>query len=228
MAAECSICGGTEYIPGPNDRMSVNGLPPSCAKCGALERHRIGRKIVETIREPERFRKLNLLQLSRDRTVAQGWFLSAEVSIYGGTNSIDIQDIDRPDGCYGFVMCSHILEHVPDPRRAVRELGRVLNADGLMFLSYPMPNLRATTDDWGFPKPELHGHYRHFGRDFETEYETLLPRAYVVAVQGTDDVTGEDDLVYLITKSEFWFGRILSSCLSSRVISMPVRAAAFG
>jgi SAM-dependent methyltransferase len=222
MAVECNICGGTEFVPGPAGRLSRSGLPPACVGCGSLERHRIGRKVVLAIRDKERFRKLDLLQLSPDRVVARGWFASAEASIYGGSNSIDVQRIDRPDGRYGFIVCSHVLEHVPDPRLALRELGRVLTGDGLLFLAYPAPCVLVMTRDWGFPDPKQHGHYRLFGRDFEAEYRTLLPEAYTFVVRETDDVTGDYDVLYLISKDPFWFGRIQSAGIVCRAISTPV------
>lgn len=222
MAAECNICGGVEFMPAPNNRLSRRGLPPVCVKCRSLERHRIGRKVMTVIRDRERFLRLDLLQLSDDPVVARGWFTNVETSKYGGQNSIDIQQIDRPDGRYGVIVCSHILEHVPEPRRALRELGRVLSADGLLYLAYPYPAGREVTVDWGFPEPRQHGHYRIFGRDFEAEFESLLPDAYTVAIQERDDVTGDDDVQYLITKDEFWVRRILSYVSASRMISTPV------
>lgn len=226
MAVECNICGGSEFIPAPNNRMSLRGLPPVCTKCRSLERHRIGRKVITAIRDRERFRQIKLLQLSNDAVVARGWFASVEISIYGGTNSIDIQSIDRPDGCYGFIVCSHILEHVPEPRRALRELGRVLSADGMLFLAYPAPRTRAVTVDWGYPDMKQHGHYRLFGRDFEAEYRTLLPNAYTIAVRAMDDVTGDDDILYFISKDLFWVQRLLASPFASRLISTPATVAA--
>jgi SAM-dependent methyltransferase len=223
MTAECNICGGAEFAPAPNNRLSRRGLPPVCAKCGSLERHRIGRKVLTAVRDSERFLKLDLLQLSRDPAVAKDWFASVETSQYGGENSIDIQDIDRPDGRYGFIVCSHILEHVPDPRRALQELARVLNPEGLLYLAYPYPIAREITKDWGFPEPTQHGHYRVFGRDFEAEFGPLLPDAYTIAIQERDDVTGDYDLQYLIAKDEFWKERVLSAVPASRLISTPTR-----
>jgi SAM-dependent methyltransferase len=218
---ECNICGSVEFVPGPNNRLSASGILPRCARCHSVERHRIGRKVVTAIRDRERFRRLDLLQLSDDPVVARGWFATVETSVYGGVNSIDIQNIERPDARYGFIVCSHILEHVPHPRRALRELTRVLRPDGLLFLAYPNPWQLAVTIDWGFPEPAQHGHYRLFGRDFEAEYRTLLPDFYAVAVDGTDDVTGVSDVLYLVTKDVFWIERALGLPFTCRLIAKP-------
>lgn len=41
----------------------------------------------------------------------------------------------RADGSASAVICCEVLEHLPDPRHAVRELRRLLAADGVMMLS---------------------------------------------------------------------------------------------
>ncbi len=60
-AANCSICGGTDFVPAPNNRLSLSGRPPLCVTCRSLERDRIGHKVVDGIRDRERFLKLDLL-----------------------------------------------------------------------------------------------------------------------------------------------------------------------
>ncbi|HRF46157.1 MAG TPA: class I SAM-dependent methyltransferase [Anaerolineales bacterium] len=41
------------------------------------------------------------------------------------------------DGTYDSVLCLEVLEHVPDPFKAMREMGRVLRPGGLLVLSVP-------------------------------------------------------------------------------------------
>ena len=43
--------------------------------------------------------------------------------------NFDIQEIPLPDGSIDLIVCSHVLEHVPDDRRATRELVRILRHD---------------------------------------------------------------------------------------------------
>jgi SAM-dependent methyltransferase len=180
----CNICERNAFIPGMNERMSRNGLPPLCAYCRSLERHRVGREILATIRYPNRFSHLDLLQFSADRVAEPSWFNSVERSLYGKENSIDIQDIRRADESYGFVICSHVIEHVPDHRKAVKELTRILAPAGLMFLAYPAPIRVMKTRDWGYPDPKQHEHYRVLGRDFEAEYPDIIPNTRVIAIEG--------------------------------------------
>jgi 2-polyprenyl-3-methyl-5-hydroxy-6-metoxy-1,4-benzoquinol methylase len=49
----------------------------------------------------------------------------------------DIQAIAHPDSSFDTVISCETIEHVPDPRRAVAELGRVLKPGGRLFLTTP-------------------------------------------------------------------------------------------
>jgi 2-polyprenyl-3-methyl-5-hydroxy-6-metoxy-1,4-benzoquinol methylase len=49
----------------------------------------------------------------------------------------DIQNIDQPDASFDTVISCETIEHVPDPAKAVRELGRVLKPGGRLFLTTP-------------------------------------------------------------------------------------------
>lgn len=49
----------------------------------------------------------------------------------------DIQAIARPDATFDTVVSCETIEHVHDPRKAVRELARVLRHGGRLFLTTP-------------------------------------------------------------------------------------------
>jgi SAM-dependent methyltransferase len=217
----CEICGGREFRPGPKGRMGRNGEPPRCVGCKSLERHRIARRILADLNRDDDFRGYRAIQFSVDPTLDRRWFAHVERSKYGGSNSMDLQDIPRPDGAYDFVMCSHVIEHVLDHRRAISELVRILSRRGIMLLAYPTPITRAVTEDWGYPDPDKHYHYRVLGRDFEGEYRTLVPDSSVFAVTGADAVTTLQVRLYLITKSRDWMERIRGSGLTIETVSTP-------
>ena len=50
----------------------------------------------------------------------------------------DIQDMSMiPDGRYDSAICLQVLEHVPDPHKAMREAYRILKPGGVMVVSVP-------------------------------------------------------------------------------------------
>jgi len=200
-SAACNICGGTQFEPGPNQRMSSTGRAPRCTRCRSLERHRQLRRVYAFL--PADFLAgLDVLQLSPDIGVDPAWFRSYEVSEYGGANSLDLQAIDRPDARYDLVICNHVLEHVADDRQGLRELLRVTRPEGFVQITVPSPYTRATTVDWGFPDARAHGHYRGYGRDFLARFGQARADARLLQVEVFDPVTDAGSYVYLWTASE--------------------------
>jgi SAM-dependent methyltransferase len=149
----------------------------------------------------EAFADMRAIQFSPDPTIDPKWFRSLELSVYGEGRGIDIQSIDRPDAAYEFVACSHVLEHVADDRKALSELLRITTANGLLFLVVPDPFREEKTRDWGFAKPEKHGHYRVYGADVAERFSRYLPDQPVLSYMGEDPVTGERDGCFLLPKS---------------------------
>lgn len=201
MAIKCEICGHTTYIRGPNNRLSWGGKPPKCQNCGSLERHRIIRAVWNRI-PAELYSNASVLQFSLDTSVEPSWFQHHEISIYGKTNTLDLQALDRGDETYDIVICNHVLEHVEDDKTAFSEMIRLLKPEGLLQLTVPSPFRRDITDDWGFPDDKLHGHYRHYGLDMLGKFNPICPNTFLLYVKSEDPVTGSGDFVFFWSKSE--------------------------
>jgi len=64
--------------------------------------------------------------------------LDVECRVSGVTYLGDAQDMRMIDNdTYDTALCLSVLEHLPDPHRAVREMHRVLKEDGLLIVSVP-------------------------------------------------------------------------------------------
>ena len=216
-SVECNICQGQSFEAGPKGRTSMfTKKLPKCSQCGSLERHRIifgvWKRMLESGLE---FDDKLAIQFSQERAVEPGWFKSLEESIFGVENSLDLQSIDRPNGAYDVAICNHVLEHVQHDDQAMRELMRILRSDGFLQFTVPGPRWREVTEDWGCPKPEVHQHYRIYGRDLLERFSAAQPGIYIMEVPGQDDVTGEFDFVYFATLDEARLAAIRSSLTSS-------------
>jgi ubiquinone/menaquinone biosynthesis C-methylase UbiE len=78
---------------------------------------------------------------SRRETVGHGDFMAA-----------DAEHLPFKDGVFDRIVCTEVLEHIPDDRAGIRELVRVLKPGGLMAVSVPnyLPEVLFWTISWGY------------------------------------------------------------------------------
>jgi len=117
---------------------------------------------------------------------------------------MSITDIQFDNDSFDCILCSHVLEHVPDDRAAMQELLRVLKPSGFAILQVPIKDLpegRTLEDDQVVSPDERErvfgqrDHVRIYGRDF---YDRLVAAGFTVTVR---DYTSE-----LGTEAEQKFG----------------------
>ena len=53
----------------------------------------------------------------------------------------DIADIPEPDASFDAILCTEVLEHLPDPQRALDEFARLLRPGGKLILTAPFCSL---------------------------------------------------------------------------------------
>ena len=86
---------------------------------------------------------------------------------------IDIEDTGLEDGAYDLIICNHVLEHVSDYGKALKELKRILSPQGIIIISFPVDSSYATVyEDASVVSREerirrfgQYDHLRVFGRD---------------------------------------------------------------
>ena len=61
--------------------------------------------------------------------------------------------MDLPDGSFDLILCSYVLEHVPDDRAAMSELRRVLAPGGLCLVLTPYRPEATTYEDASITAP---------------------------------------------------------------------------
>ena len=80
--------------------------------------------------------------------------------------AMDITQMGFKDRAFDVVVCSHVLEHVPDDVAGAREIGRILKEGGVGLIQVPVQPGLADTIEYGRPNPEEFDHVRTYGGDF--------------------------------------------------------------
>jgi len=86
----------------------------------------------------------------------------------------DILDLPFKDGEFDMVFCNHVLEHIEDDNKAMKELYRVMKSGGMGIFQVPQELARETTyEDPDIITPEdkakhfgQYDHVRIYGRDY--------------------------------------------------------------
>jgi len=61
--------------------------------------------------------------------------------------SMDLQASPLPDCTFDWIVCNHVLEHVPDDRKAMHEIFRMLKPGGTALLQVPIALVREATEE---------------------------------------------------------------------------------
>lgn len=80
-----------------------------------------------------------------------------------GIQKADLTKLPQADNSFDLVICSHVLEHVPDDRAAMREILRVLKPGGTALLMVPLAHDDKGTEE----EPTIHNpseQERRFGQ----------------------------------------------------------------
>ncbi len=101
-------------------------------------------------------------------------YLTADLYQEGVMQKIDITAIPYPDQSFDAIICNHVLEHIPDDKKAMHELYRVLSKGGWAVLQVPASKiLEKTEEDATVIEPadreRIFGHRDHvriYGRDY--------------------------------------------------------------
>lgn len=176
-ALQCPVCGtdADEFLPGGHN----NKPGQKCPVCKSNSRSRLAWLYLKTRTDFFDGAPRRMLHIAPEGTLAQRFavipnldYLTADIDPNKAMVQMDITDIRYPDESFDLLLCSHVLEHVPDDRLAMREMARVLKRSGWAVFMIPMKR-ESTFEDFSVTDPdrrrELFGHPEHvrrYGRDF--------------------------------------------------------------
>ena len=171
-AEKCDFCGSSvrTFLPNGNtfpiltERQVVGGMQrpnDRCPVCHAQDRTRLMQYYLEHRLGAGRGRDatLRVLNVAPDRGLVF-WFQRIAGIDYTGCDldaaryshvknfvEADLTDLPFDDDGFDVVICSHVLEHVPDDAKAMQEIFRVLKPGGQALLLVPLATDGGVTDE---------------------------------------------------------------------------------
>lgn len=150
---------------------TINKNDYSCPVCGASDRDRLMTAFLQKFGLDSTYAGETLLHIAPSCGLER-WvyancpsltYHSADLYRKDVTYVLDIQDMYQiQDGSYDYIICSHVLEHVQDDRKAMRELYRIMKEDGFCLFLVPVGlDVEHTDEEWGLGEAE---NWKRFGQ----------------------------------------------------------------
>ena len=196
-------------------------LDAQCPRCGSVERHRLMWLYLKY--QTNLFSDtLRLLHFAPEYIFQKNFasfpnldYVSADLDSPLAMTKVDIMNIPYENNSFDVILCSHVLEHVSDDQKAMRELFRVLMPGGWAILQSPVDHQRHDTfEDPNITSPQdrlrffgQSNHVRVYGCDYKDRLEkagfSVEVDGYVRSL-GADKINlhglPEDEFIYLCTK----------------------------
>lgn len=174
----CPFCGWFGFRFEPFGNRMTHRADAQCPWCGSLERHRTAFLLLRNRLSGGQ----RVLHVAPESTMIK-WLVSLSSEYLNvdlhtpAMRRMDLTSLDLPDRSKTLIWCSHVLEHIPDDRRALSEMFRVLAPGGLMVLQVPIGG-QATLEDAAVVDPEARlerylqeDHVRLYGLDLAMRIE---------------------------------------------------------
>ncbi len=207
----CPVCDSkirkfyTYYFP---QHIKIGPRPDAlCPVCGSIERERLlwfylekytnffispKKKILHVAPEvvlSDRIRKNEFIE-----------YLSADLDPNRAMVYMDLTNIKMSDNIFDVIICNHVFEHIPDHKKAMRGIYRILKPGGWAILQVPMLS-ESTFEDPAATTPEarekIYGfaeHVRGYGKDYR---DFLIAAGFSVKVDDFVKKLGDKTVKYM-------------------------------
>ncbi len=149
----CNICSFTL-----SQFVSISKDEKLCPNCGSLPRTRrlwsilydelnIDHKKILHFSPPKSLRH----KLNSNSTLE--YITTDYENEFEADKKLNILEIDEADHSYDLIICYHVLEHIEDDVKAIKELRRILKPEGLLIIQTPFHSI--LKEDYSIQSPEM-------------------------------------------------------------------------
>ncbi len=188
----CNFCGHESEVMKPigldvpvlKDVIGAGRRSAGCTLCGSSDRERLVWHVLEsTIKYGHTTFKIlhiapesrikNKIIISRCFAIGKNYICGDLINFGKGVEKIDITNINYPENYFDMIICNHVLEHIPEDIKAMKELYRVLKYEGRAILQVPIritgptyENNLITTEEDKLIHFGQKDHVRIYGNDY--------------------------------------------------------------
>lgn len=159
----------------------VRRLNSRCPRCLSFDRERLVYLYLKN-KTSVFSDRIKLLHMAPERNLQKALrasnsidYVSADLNSPLAEFKRDITNIKYKDCIFDVIICNHVLEHIPNDKKAMAELYRVLKVGGWAILQVPVSlKLQKTYEDSTITTPEERekafgqkDHVRIYGKDYE-------------------------------------------------------------
>ncbi len=154
----------------------TNRANACCPYCNSLERERLMKFYFTNYFQQAKPQKLSILHFAPEKSLTQFFksfprfnYFGADINSLLADYQIDISNIEFENDKFDIIICSHVLAHVQDERKAIEEMRRVLHPEGFLLILTYVDEKRLKTE---ITNPENSNYiqndkvYRYHGLDF--------------------------------------------------------------
>jgi len=154
---------------------TLNILQYACSNCGSPDRDRLYSIYLNTLFGNAQLDTYMVLDIAPTKILSEfllkhipkNNYRTADLFMEGVDDKVDLQNMDiYEDNLWDLVICSHVLEHVDDDIKALREIYRVLKPGGKAILMAPINlGLKESVEADVNKAYSEQERWRHFGQD---------------------------------------------------------------
>ena len=210
---KCNVCGWEGFKFRAIAGASYIRYNASCPGCGSAERQRA---LIEYLNKKGDLieKGINILDIGPVRGFkpyfeAKGCnYISIDINSSTAMVKMDATQMRFSDDTFDFIICSHVLEHIKDDIRAIKEMFRVLRSEGVCYIMVPFDRNRIYSIEYEKPNILDPGHVRAYGLDILDRIKSVgfkVEMINLVAELGKDNISryglGTEEICLLCTKN---------------------------
>ncbi|MBT3408030.1 methyltransferase domain-containing protein [Candidatus Woesearchaeota archaeon] len=126
-----------------------------CPKCNSSDRERLIHVFIKKNKHLEKIKNKKILHIAPEKNLLKFFkhqnpkeYIDADLNKIRATHEMNLTNIIFKDNYFDIIICNHVLEHIENDGKAIKELYRVLKPNGWAILQVPISeNLKNTFEN---------------------------------------------------------------------------------